>query len=104
MKPDFALGWYNHGLTLSLTAPVEMTEVLLWGGEGVARMPGGVDVAAAYAAAIDALLAGETPFDASFARDVVRVLVAADERLPDQAPPISFRSSGRGTSKGEESK
>ena len=86
-------------VTLSLTAPVEMTEVLLWGGEGVARMPGGVDVAAAYAAAIDALLAGETPFDASFARDVVRVLAAADERLQYRSARAT-----EGPSKGEESK
>jgi predicted dehydrogenase len=76
-------------VTLSLTARVEMTEVLFWGGEGVARMPGGVDLAAAYAAAIDALLAGETALDASFARDVVRVLAAADERLHDQSDPAT---------------
>lgn len=66
---------------LSLTASAEITEVQFWGNEGVARMPGGVDVEAAYAAAIGALLAGDTPFDVRFARDVVRVLAAAEERL-----------------------
>jgi predicted dehydrogenase len=72
-------------VTVSLTAPAaHLTEVLFWGGEGVARMPGDGDVAIAYAAAIDALLAGETPFDAGFARDVVRVLAAAEERLLDR--------------------
>jgi predicted dehydrogenase len=68
-------------VTLSLTAPAQLTEVLFRGGQGVARMPGDVDLAAAYAAAIDALLAGDTRFDAGFARDVVRVLAVADERL-----------------------
>ena len=68
-------------VTLSLTAPAQMTDVVFWGSEGVARVPDGVDVAAAYAAALDALLAGETRFDASFARDVVGVLAAAEERL-----------------------
>jgi predicted dehydrogenase len=67
--------------TLSLTSPAELTEVVFWGTEGVARMPDGVDVAAAYAGAIDTLLAGDTRFDAAFGRDVVRVLAAADERL-----------------------
>jgi predicted dehydrogenase len=71
-------------ITVSLTAPVQLTEVLFWGSEGVARVPGGVDVAAAYAAAIDALLAGETRFDASFGRDVVRVLAAAEEGVSSE--------------------
>jgi hypothetical protein len=44
-------------------------------------MPPEVDVGAAYAGAIDALLAGETRFDAAFGRDVVRVLAAAEEQL-----------------------
>jgi len=66
-------------LTVSLTAPAELTDVVFWGSEGVARMPDGVDVAAAYAAAIDALLAGDARFDASFGRDVVRVLAAAEK-------------------------
>jgi predicted dehydrogenase len=64
-------------VTVSLTAPAELTEVVFWGREGVARMPDGVDVAAAYAGAIDALLAGDTQFDAGLGRDVVRVLAAA---------------------------
>ena len=68
-------------VTLSLTSPAELTELLLWGSEGVARMPEEDDLAAAYAAAIDALIAGQTPFDAAFGRDVVRVLAAADEQL-----------------------
>jgi predicted dehydrogenase len=68
-------------VTLSLTAPAQLSEALLWGGEGVRRVPVDVDVAAAYAAAIDALLAGETRFDAGFARDVVSVLAVAEERL-----------------------
>jgi predicted dehydrogenase len=67
--------------TLSLTAQAETTEVLFWGGGGIARVPGDADLAAAYAGAIDALLAGDSPFDARFARDVVRVLADADERL-----------------------
>jgi predicted dehydrogenase len=70
-------------VTLSLTAPVEMTEAVFWGSKGLARMPGDVDVAAAYAAAIDALLAGDTRFGAEFGREVVRVLALADERLLD---------------------
>jgi predicted dehydrogenase len=68
-------------VTLSLTAPVEVTEAVFWGSKGLARMPGDVDVAAAYAAAIDALLAGDTRFDAEFGREVVRVLALANERL-----------------------
>jgi predicted dehydrogenase len=68
-------------LTLSLTSPVELTDLLLWGSEGVARLPEGDDVVAAYAGAIDALIAGETTFDAAFACDVVRVLAAAEEQL-----------------------
>jgi predicted dehydrogenase len=70
-------------VTLSLTAPAGLTEVVLWGSEGIARMPDGVDLAAAYAAAIDALLAGESRFDAGFGRDVVRVLATAQQRLLD---------------------
>src|SRR4029078_9730733 len=31
-------------VTVSLTARQEMTQLLLWGSEGVARMPDGVDV------------------------------------------------------------
>jgi predicted dehydrogenase len=68
-------------VTLSLTAPARMTDARFWGSEGVARMPDALDLAAAYAAAIDALVSGDTRFDAAFARDVVLVLAAADERL-----------------------
>ena len=63
---------------LSLTSPAELTETVFWGDAGVTRMPEGVDVAAAYAGAIDALLAGDTPFDAAFGREVVRVLASAE--------------------------
>jgi predicted dehydrogenase len=68
-------------VTLSLTAQAETTQVLFWGGGGIARMPGDVDLAAAYAGAIDALLAGDSRFGVGFARDVVRVSADADERL-----------------------
>lgn len=76
-------------VTLSLTAEAQMTEVLFWGGEGVVRPPGDVDFTAAYAAAIDALLNGDTRFDAGFALDTVRVLAAAESRLLDRtdSPP-----------------
>lgn len=69
-------------VTLSLTSRTETTEVLFWGEAGIARMPDDDDLAAAYAAAIDDLLAGNGSFGASFAQDVVRVLAVADERLP----------------------
>jgi len=68
-------------VTLSLTASVEMTKAVFWGSKGLARMPADVDVAAAYAAEIDALLTGDTRFDAEFGREVVRVLALANERL-----------------------
>jgi len=68
-------------VTLSLTSPVEMRDAVFWGTEGLARMPSNVDVAAAYAAAIDALLAGNTRFDAEFGREIVRVLALANEQL-----------------------
>jgi predicted dehydrogenase len=68
-------------VTLSLTAQAETTEVLFWGSGGIARMPGDVDLAAAYAGAIDALLAGDNRFDAGFARDVVQVLANAEKQL-----------------------
>ncbi len=64
--------------TVSLTAQARLSATLFWGRAGVARAPGDVDVAAAYAGAIDALLAGDSRFDAAFGRDVVRVLAAAD--------------------------
>jgi len=68
-------------VTLSLTAPVEVTEAVFWGPKGLARMPGDVDIAAAYAAAIDALLVGDTRFGVELGREVVRVIALADERL-----------------------
>jgi predicted dehydrogenase len=71
-------------VTVSLTAPVQVTEVVFWGSGGVARVPGDVDVGAAYSAAIDALLAGDTLFDAAFGRDVVRVLAAAEEGVSSE--------------------
>jgi hypothetical protein len=45
-------------------------------------MPTERDVPAAYAAAIDAVIAGETAFDAAFGLEVVRVLVEAEAQLP----------------------
>jgi predicted dehydrogenase len=80
-------------VTLSLTAQVETTEVQFWGERGIARMPDDGDLAAAYAGAIDALLAGDSRFDAGFARDVVRVLADADEQLPPLGPILG---AGRG--------
>jgi len=68
-------------VTVSLTARAAVSEALFWGGNGVARMPDQVDLAAAYAAALDALIAGDTQFGAGFARDVVRILATADQRL-----------------------
>ena len=65
---------------LSLTAPADVNEVVFWSAEGPARRPdaGNVDRIAAYGAAIDALLTGETTFDARFGLEVVRVLAAAE--------------------------
>ena len=68
-------------VTVSLTGRHELTQLLFWGSEGVARMPDGVDVAAAYAGALDALLAGDGRFDAELGLEVVRVLAAAEDRL-----------------------
>jgi hypothetical protein len=68
-------------ITLSLTSPAELMEMVMWGSEGVVRLPERDDLAAAYAAAIDALIAGETPFDAAFGRDVVQVLATAERQL-----------------------
>lgn len=79
-------------VTLSLTARAQTTEVLFWGGGGIARMPEGGDVAAAYAGAIDALLAGDSRFDASFARDVVRVLASATNGWPTSSRPGGRRA------------
>jgi predicted dehydrogenase len=76
-------------VTVSLTAQAESTEALFWGEGGIARMSADRDLAAAYAGAIDALLAGDSRFGAAFARDVVRVLADADEQLPEltRRPP-----------------
>jgi predicted dehydrogenase len=70
-------------VSLSLTAPAGAHEVAFWGAEGLVRRPGdgNADVAGAYAAALDALLAGHSPLDASFGLEVVRVLAAAEARL-----------------------
>jgi predicted dehydrogenase len=68
-------------VTVSLTAQAEATEVLFWGADGIVRMPTDVDLAAAYAGAIDALLAGDSRFGVAFGRDVVRVLADAADRL-----------------------
>jgi predicted dehydrogenase len=75
----------GSSVTVSLTAQAETTEVLFWGEGGIARIPGDVDLAAAYAGAIDALLAGDSRFGVAFGRDVVRVLADADERLSQLA-------------------
>jgi predicted dehydrogenase len=69
-------------LSVSLTAPAGITETVFWGQEGSARRPPvDADVVAAYRAAIDALLAGETRFDARFGLEVVRVLAGAEAAL-----------------------
>jgi predicted dehydrogenase len=68
-------------VALSLTAPAGINETVLWGESGSVRAPGGPDVGAAYAAAIDALIAGETPFDVRFGLEVVRVLATAEAQL-----------------------
>jgi predicted dehydrogenase len=70
-------------VSVSLTAPAAVNDVAFWGADGLVRRPGDgtADVAAAYAAAIDALLAGGSPLDARFGLEVVRVLAAAEARL-----------------------
>ena len=70
-------------VALSLTALAGVSEVVFWGAEGLIRRPdtGDVDLVAAYGAAIDALLAGETTFDARFGLEVVRVLAAAESAI-----------------------
>jgi predicted dehydrogenase len=70
-------------VALNLAAPADVNEVAFWNAEGLVRRPevGEVDVVSAYGAAIDALLAGETPFDARFGLEVVRVLAAAESEL-----------------------
>jgi predicted dehydrogenase len=68
-------------VSLSLTAPAGIGETVFWGESGAVRMPQGRDVTAAYRGAIDALIHGETPFDARLGLEVVRVLAAAEEQL-----------------------
>ncbi|HSC50135.1 MAG TPA: Gfo/Idh/MocA family oxidoreductase [Gaiellaceae bacterium] len=70
-------------VSVSLTAPAGVNEVVFWGSEGLVRRPGDgtADVAAAYAAALDALLAGDPALDARFGLEVVRVLAAAEACL-----------------------
>lgn len=70
-------------VALSLTAPAGVNEVAFWGANGLVRRPpvDDLDVVRAYGAAIDALLAGETPFDARFGLEVVRVLIEAEEAM-----------------------
>jgi predicted dehydrogenase len=72
-------------VSLSLTAPAGITETVFWGETGLVRMPGEVDVTAAYVAALAALAAGRTPFDARFGLEVVRVLAAAEAKLSPAA-------------------
>jgi predicted dehydrogenase len=72
--------------TVSLTAQTELTEAMFWGRDGLARMPDSFDFAAAYRAAIDALIAEDTRFDVDFGRDVVRVLATAEAQLEADAP------------------
>ena len=73
-------------VSLSLTAPAGISETVFWGSDGLVRVPGEVDVTAAYAAALAALAAGSTPFDARFGLKVVRVLAAAEAKL---SPAVS---------------
>jgi predicted dehydrogenase len=70
-------------IAVSLNAPHGTSELTFWGQDGFARRAeyANVDVPAAYGAAIDALLAGETPFDVRFGLEVTRVLAAAEREL-----------------------
>jgi predicted dehydrogenase len=70
-------------VSVSLTAPAGVHEVVFWGADGLVRRPGDgtADVAAAYAAAIDALLTEDSRLDARFGLEVVRVLAAAEARV-----------------------
>src|SRR4051794_7237527 len=67
--------------SLSLTAPAGLHETTFWGERGLVRLVPEVDAVAAYGAAIDALLAGSTQFDARFGLEVVRVLTEAESAL-----------------------
>ena len=70
-------------VTLSLTAPPAAAgaETLLWGRDGIARMPDADELEVAYAAAIDAVRSGGHACDARFGLEVVRVLAAAEAAL-----------------------
>jgi predicted dehydrogenase len=68
-------------VSLSLTAPAGLHETTFWGETGLVRFVPEVDAVAAYGAAIDALIAGSTPFDARFGLEVVRVLAQAESTL-----------------------
>ena len=70
-------------VSVSLTAPAGVHEVVFWGGDGLVRRPGDgtADVGAAYGAAIDALLTDDSRLDARFGLEVVLVLAAAEARL-----------------------
>jgi predicted dehydrogenase len=70
-------------VSVSLTAPAGVHEVVFWGADGLVRRPGDgtADVGAAYAAAIDALLTEDPRLDVRFGLEVVRVLAAAEARL-----------------------
>jgi predicted dehydrogenase len=72
-------------IAVSLTAPAEVHEVVFWGADGLVRRPGDgtADVRAAYAAAIDALVTGDSSLDARFGLEVVRVLATVEARLAD---------------------
>ena len=61
---------------------------------GAANPPARCVNAPKVTGAIDALLAGDTRFDAGFALDVVRVLAAADEQLDDAVHPEAKVSRG----------
>jgi len=66
---------------VDLTAPAGLHEATFWGESGLVRFVPEVDAVAAYGAAIDALIAGETRFDARFGLEVVRVLTEVESAL-----------------------
>jgi predicted dehydrogenase len=72
-------------VSVSLTAPAGVNEVVFWGADGIVRRPGDgtADVGAAYRAAIDALLTEDSRLDARFGLEVVRVLASAEASLAD---------------------
>jgi predicted dehydrogenase len=67
--------------SLSLTAPAGLHEITFWGESGLVRFVPDDDAVAAYGAAIDALLSGDTRFDARFGLEVVRVLAEVESAL-----------------------